>query len=436
MFLHGPIPEKFNLFYLRGAVAVWSWYTARLLIGFMVGITCWPRRWYLRGPLCGFLMMLPPGHHVARGADLRSRVHVLERDHRDVDRPHRRRPRVLGHRQAHSSRRTRRRRPSISSVVSHVSVGAGPQDSPSRAVRPLDVGSRTMTMPAFTLSTPRSAAAAIAWGERGIVGLQLPEAGERGDPRPPAAALSRRARSARRRRRCARALDAIAALLRGEAARPLGDHARHGRACRRSTAGSTRRRARSRPGRRSRTARSRRASASPGSARAVGQALGRNPFPIVVPCHRVLAAGGKTGRLHGDRRRRRPSCACSRSKGSTQKPNPQPELFDGDAGLGFDWQTAVAHLRAADPKLARVIDATARAPARPLELKKTPSLFGALAEAIVYQQLSGKAAATIYGRVCALFPRAPHGPDRRAHPARRRRRSSAAPGSRARRCSR
>jgi len=33
----------------------------------------------------------------------------------------------------------------------------------------------------------------------------------------------------------------------------------------------------------------------PGSARAVGQALGRNPIPVIVPCHRVLAAGGKTG---------------------------------------------------------------------------------------------------------------------------------------------
>src|SRR5262249_54507106 len=30
-------------------------------------------------------------------------------------------------------------------------------------------------------------------------------------------------------------------------------------------------------------------------ARDVGQALGRNPFPIVVPCHRVLAANGKLG---------------------------------------------------------------------------------------------------------------------------------------------
>jgi methylated-DNA-[protein]-cysteine S-methyltransferase len=34
---------------------------------------------------------------------------------------------------------------------------------------------------------------------------------------------------------------------------------------------------------------------APGSARAVGQALGRNPFLIVVPCHRVCAAGGKVG---------------------------------------------------------------------------------------------------------------------------------------------
>lgn len=34
----------------------------------------------------------------------------------------------------------------------------------------------------------------------------------------------------------------------------------------------------------------------PGAARAVGHALGRNPFPIIIPCHRVLAADG---RMHG-----------------------------------------------------------------------------------------------------------------------------------------
>ena len=33
----------------------------------------------------------------------------------------------------------------------------------------------------------------------------------------------------------------------------------------------------------------------PGAARAVGQALGHNPFAPVIPCHRVLAAGGRSG---------------------------------------------------------------------------------------------------------------------------------------------
>lgn len=37
----------------------------------------------------------------------------------------------------------------------------------------------------------------------------------------------------------------------------------------------------------------------PGAAQAVGQALGRNPFPIVVPCHRVLAAGQRSGGFSG-----------------------------------------------------------------------------------------------------------------------------------------
>lgn len=34
---------------------------------------------------------------------------------------------------------------------------------------------------------------------------------------------------------------------------------------------------------------------SPGASRAVGGALGRNPVPIVVPCHRVVAGGGLGG---------------------------------------------------------------------------------------------------------------------------------------------
>ena len=34
---------------------------------------------------------------------------------------------------------------------------------------------------------------------------------------------------------------------------------------------------------------------SPGAARAVGTVCARNPVPIVVPCHRVLGAGGRIG---------------------------------------------------------------------------------------------------------------------------------------------
>lgn len=34
---------------------------------------------------------------------------------------------------------------------------------------------------------------------------------------------------------------------------------------------------------------------APGTSRAVGQALGANPFPVIVPCHRVLASAGKAG---------------------------------------------------------------------------------------------------------------------------------------------
>ena len=37
----------------------------------------------------------------------------------------------------------------------------------------------------------------------------------------------------------------------------------------------------------------------PSAARAVGQALGQNPFPLLIPCHRVVAAGGRIGGLSG-----------------------------------------------------------------------------------------------------------------------------------------
>lgn len=44
---------------------------------------------------------------------------------------------------------------------------------------------------------------------------------------------------------------------------------------------------------------------NPRAYRAVGTALGRNPIPIVIPCHRVWAAGGKLGGYTGGLERKR-----------------------------------------------------------------------------------------------------------------------------------
>ncbi len=67
----------------------------------------------------------------------------------------------------------------------------------------------------------------------------------------------------------------------------------------------------------------------------------------------------------------------------------------------FDCDAALAHLRAADPRLAQVIDL---APPCDLAPRRLGSLFDVLLRAIVYQQLNGKAAYSIHARVRDLFP--------------------------------
>lgn len=62
-------------------------------------------------------------------------------------------------------------------------------------------------------------------------------------------------------------------------------------------------------------------------------------------------------------------------------------------------RNAMAHLRAADPILARVIDAVG-----PVEIALRRERFQALSRAIIFQQLAGAAAHTIYTRFVALFP--------------------------------
>lgn len=68
----------------------------------------------------------------------------------------------------------------------------------------------------------------------------------------------------------------------------------------------------------------------------------------------------------------------------------------------FDPKAAVDHLRGADPVLGGVIDRIG--PLR-LELLPARNLFEALLRSIVYQQLHGKAAATIHGRVLGVLRR-------------------------------
>jgi O-6-methylguanine DNA methyltransferase len=69
-----------------------------------------------------------------------------------------------------------------------------------------------------------------------------------------------------------------------------------------------------------------------GLARDVGQALGRNPFPIIVPCHRVLAAGGKAGGFsaNGGVTTKLRLLTIERARTSDA-----PTLFDGDRAFGF-----------------------------------------------------------------------------------------------------
>ena len=69
-------------------------------------------------------------------------------------------------------------------------------------------------------------------------------------------------------------------------------------------------------------------------------------------------------------------------------------------GLGYDPEVACRHLAEAAPRLGELITRAGPFTMRP---PPTQSLFAALVEAIVYQQLSGAAAATILRRVVTLY---------------------------------
>src|SRR3954471_20181158 len=66
-----------------------------------------------------------------------------------------------------------------------------------------------------------------------------------------------------------------------------------------------------------------------------------------------------------------------------------------------DYRAAVRHLKRVDPVLARVIETVG--PCR-FQLRTEGTHLEALSRSIVFQQLSGKAAGTIFARFKALFP--------------------------------
>lgn len=260
-----------------------------------------------------------------------------------------------------------------------------------------------MTQPGFALFDSPLGCCGIAWGGRGVAAVQLPDGSE----------AATRARLARRLPDATEqpmpepirlAVDQILSLLRGEASElaaiPLDMeqvppfHRRVYELARAIAPGQT-------VSYGDLAARL----GQPGAARAVGQALGRNPFALVVPCHRVLAADGRVGGFSANGGVTTKLRLLSIERDGARLNGtaaPQPSA----AELGYDPVAAVAHLRDADAALARLIDAVG--PFR-IRIDRTSSLFLALAEAIVYQQLTGKAAATIFARVQALFPRASEG---------------------------
>jgi len=131
---------------------------------------------------------------------------------------------------------------------------------------------------------------------------------------------------------------------------------------------------------------------SPGASRAAGTAMSSNRWPILVPCHRVFASNGFGNYSAG-------------SGVHTKLRLLWREGYRGrTSNVSFDENAALMHLRQ-DPKMAAVLDRAGPFTLQALAPKPSGGIepFEMLVDSIVSQQLSGKAAATIYKRVAALF---------------------------------
>jgi methylated-DNA-[protein]-cysteine S-methyltransferase len=134
----------------------------------------------------------------------------------------------------------------------------------------------------------------ITWSDRGVVGVQLPESTE-GATRARMKLRFPEATEARPPAAYEAAIDGIVALLAGEEAAGLSEVEVDLRGVPEFNA-AVYRVARTIPSGETLTyGQIAERLHDPGAARAVGQALGANPIPIIIPCHRVLAAGNRAG---------------------------------------------------------------------------------------------------------------------------------------------
>jgi methylated-DNA-[protein]-cysteine S-methyltransferase len=150
-----------------------------------------------------------------------------------------------------------------------------------------------MTAPSYTLFATSIGVCAVAWSNRGLVGVELPQSGERAT-RVRLLGRFAGARETTPPPHVRSAIEGMVALLAGEA-RDLSFVELDLEGVADFDLGVYRIARTIGPGKTLTYGEIATRLGQPGAAREVGRALGANPFPIVVPCHRVLGAGGKAG---------------------------------------------------------------------------------------------------------------------------------------------
>lgn len=137
----------------------------------------------------------------------------------------------------------------------------------------------------------------------------------------------------------------------------------------------------------------------PGGARAIGRAVGMNPFPLIIPCHRVISSDRKIGGFSAHEGVGQ-KIVMLELEGIEIEKGAKPKLKTPTVLAPDSILRGIEFIKKSDQLLGEWID---RLPPLNLAIQNISSPFQALLEAIIYQQLTGKAAATIYGRVLQLF---------------------------------